>query len=159
LVAIGRKASDYFRVREFPVAHEERDTMNQLSPADGPRLGAMFMKAFTSGQVDDVWLVYNKFVSVLRQEITFEQLLPIGLQIVSMYAGTKGFMDKLKVSAIGAFEPHMHSFVEAEGADLLETIVSTGKLDDEVAEKLGALIQKSADLFLKEHPEAGVAEH
>ncbi len=43
--------------------------------------------------------------------------LSVGLQIVSMFAGTKGYMDKLKVSAIGAFEPHMHSFVEAEGAD------------------------------------------
>jgi F-type H+-transporting ATPase subunit gamma len=77
LIAIGRKASDYFRVRDFPVAHEERETMNQLSAADGPRLGAMFMKAFSSGQVDEVWIAYNKFVSVLRQEITIEQLLPI----------------------------------------------------------------------------------
>ncbi|HSO24259.1 MAG TPA: ATP synthase F1 subunit gamma [Chondromyces sp.] len=77
VVAIGRKASDFFRRRDWPVAHQERDTMSNLSAADGPRLGAMFMKAFTSGQVDEVWLAYNKFVSILRQEITFEQLLPI----------------------------------------------------------------------------------
>ena len=51
--------------------------MSQLTAADGPRLGAMFIKAFTSGQVDEVWLIYNRFVSVLRQEITIEQLLPI----------------------------------------------------------------------------------
>jgi F-type H+-transporting ATPase subunit gamma len=37
----------------------------------------MFMKAFTSGQVDEVWLAYNKFVSIIRQDITVEQLLPI----------------------------------------------------------------------------------
>jgi F-type H+-transporting ATPase subunit gamma len=77
VVAIGRKASDFFRRRDWTVAHEERDTMNNLSAADGPRLGAMFMQAFTSGQVDEVWLAYNKFVSIIRQEITFEQLLPI----------------------------------------------------------------------------------
>ena len=77
VLAIGRKASDFFRVRDWSVAHDERETMSQLSAADGPRLGLMFMKAFTSGQVDEVWLAYNKFVSVLRQEITFEQLLPI----------------------------------------------------------------------------------
>ena len=46
--------------------------------------------------------------------------LPVALQIVSMFAGTKGHIDKLKVSAIGAFEPHLHSFVEAEGADILD---------------------------------------
>ena len=77
LILIGRKASDYFRVRDYAVGHQERDTMSQLTAADGPRLGDMFMKAFTSGQVDEVWLAYNKFVSVLRQEITIEQLLPI----------------------------------------------------------------------------------
>ena len=77
VIAIGRKASDFFRVRDFSVAHEERETMSQLTVADGQRLGAMFMKAFTSGQVDEVVLVYNKFVSVLRQEITVERLLPI----------------------------------------------------------------------------------
>jgi len=85
--------------------------------------------------------------------------LSVGLQIVSIYAGTKGHMDRLKVSAIGAFEPNMHSFVEAEGAEVLDTIVSTGELSDEIAEKLGALIDKAVDLFLKEHPEASVAEH
>jgi len=85
--------------------------------------------------------------------------LSVGLQIVSIYAGTKGHMDKLKVSAIGAFEPNMHSFVESEGAEVLDTIVSTGELSDEIAEKLGALIDKAVDLFLKEHPEASVAEH
>jgi F-type H+-transporting ATPase subunit gamma len=77
IIAIGRKASEYFRRRDWSLAHEERDTMNNVSAADGPRLGEMFMKAFTSGQVDEVWLAYNKFVSIIRQDITFEQLLPI----------------------------------------------------------------------------------
>jgi len=77
IVAIGRKASEYFRRRDWSLVHEERDTMSKVSPEDGPRLGSLFMQAFTSGQVDQVWLAYNKFVSVIRQDITFEQLLPI----------------------------------------------------------------------------------
>jgi F-type H+-transporting ATPase subunit gamma len=77
IVAIGRKGSDYFRRRDWPLIHEERDTMTKLSAAEGPRLGARFMDAFVAGQVDEVWLAYNKFVSVIRQQITFEQLLPI----------------------------------------------------------------------------------
>jgi F-type H+-transporting ATPase subunit alpha len=83
--------------------------------------------------------------------------LPVSLQIVSMFAGTKGYMDKLKVSAILAFEPHMHSFVEAEGSEVLEAIMSSGELSDDNATKLGELIAKAVDLFLKEHPEASVA--
>jgi len=83
--------------------------------------------------------------------------LPVSLQIVSMFAGTRGYMDKLKVSAILAFEPHMHSFVETEGSDVLEAIMSSGELSDADASKLGELIAKAVDLFLKEHPEASVA--
>ena len=35
------------------------------------------MEAFTSGQVDSVYLVYNEFKSVLQQRVVVEQLLPI----------------------------------------------------------------------------------
>jgi len=114
VVAIGRKASDYFRVRDFPVAHEERDTMNQLSPADGPRLGAMFMKAFTSGQVDEVWLAYNKFVSVIRQDITVEQLLPIQPPEAEPDAEEAGTDYLYEPDAVGLLAALLPAYVETE---------------------------------------------
>jgi F-type H+-transporting ATPase subunit gamma len=77
VVAFGRKGSDFFRRRSWTVAHEERETMSQLTAADGTRLGEMSTQAFTSGQVDEVWLLYNKFASIMRQEITRERLLPV----------------------------------------------------------------------------------
>jgi len=77
VVAIGRKASDFFKRRDWAVAHEERETMSRLSAEDGARLGSMFTEAFTSERVDEVWLLYNRFVSLIRQEITLERLLPI----------------------------------------------------------------------------------
>ena len=51
--------------------------MSRLTAADGARLGQMFTQAFTSGQVDEVWLFYNRFVSIMRQKITLERLLPV----------------------------------------------------------------------------------
>jgi len=77
LAVVGRKASDYFRVRQWNLVINERDVMSNLSPADGPRLGQQFMKAFTSGAVDQVWLVYNSFVNMIRQDVKIERLLPI----------------------------------------------------------------------------------
>jgi F-type H+-transporting ATPase subunit gamma len=77
VVAMGRKASDFFRRRQWSIAHEERETMSQLSPEDGPRLARTLVEAFTSGQVDQVWLLYNRFVSLIRHEARLEQLLPI----------------------------------------------------------------------------------
>ena len=114
LIAIGRKVSDYFRVRDFPVAHEERDTMNQLSAADGPRLGAMFMKAFISGQVDEVWLCYNKFVSVLRQDITVEQLLPIQPPEADADGEDAGTDYLYEPDAVGLLAALLPAYVETE---------------------------------------------
>jgi F-type H+-transporting ATPase subunit gamma len=77
IVAVGRKASDFFRRRRWTVVHEERETMSKLGADDGARLGQMFTEAFTSGQVDEVWLLYNRFVSIMRQQTTLERLLPV----------------------------------------------------------------------------------
>jgi F-type H+-transporting ATPase subunit gamma len=77
LAVIGRKASDYFRRRRWELVIDERETMTNLSPADGPRLGQRFMEAFTSGEVDSVWLAYNSFVNMIRQDLKIERLLPI----------------------------------------------------------------------------------
>jgi F-type H+-transporting ATPase subunit gamma len=77
LATIGRKASDYYRSRRWPLVINERETMSGLSAADGPRLGQRFIEAFSSGEVDSVWLAYNSFVNMIRQDLKVERLLPI----------------------------------------------------------------------------------
>ena len=77
LAVVGRKASDYFRRRQWPLIIDERETMSNISAADGPRLGQTFIEAFTSGAVDSVWLVYNSFVNMIRQDVTVTRLLPL----------------------------------------------------------------------------------
>ena len=77
IVAVGKKAADHFQKREWRVVHEERETMSQLTGDDGPRLAGMLVKAFDSGQVDEVYLLYNRFLSIIRHELVLERLLPI----------------------------------------------------------------------------------
>jgi F-type H+-transporting ATPase subunit gamma len=77
LAVVGRKASDYFRRRRWELVIDERETMTNVSPADGPRLGQRFIEAFSTGEVDSVWLVYNSFVNMIRQDLKVERLLPI----------------------------------------------------------------------------------
>jgi F-type H+-transporting ATPase subunit alpha len=83
----------------------------------------------------------------------------VELQIVSIFAGTKGHTDRLRVSAIGAFDPYLHRYAKDQGAELLQEIVSSGELTDETEEKLTALVAGAVERFLKEHPEAAVAKH
>ena len=85
--------------------------------------------------------------------------IPVELQIVAIFAGTQGFLDDMKVSAIVAFIPNLYRYAGDNGAETLERIVSTGDLDDQTRDELSALITAAGDLFLKEHPEAALAEH
>jgi len=85
--------------------------------------------------------------------------LPVELQIVSIFAGTTGLLDGVRVSAIGALEPRLHAAARDDAAEALEKILETGKLADDVAETLTAVINKTVEHFCKEHPEAALGEH
>jgi F-type H+-transporting ATPase subunit alpha len=52
-------------------------------------------------------------------------------QIVSVYAGTQGFLDDLPVTSVRDFETQLIAYMKASQKDLLDGIRSTGKLDDE----------------------------
>lgn len=107
VIAIGRKASDFFRRRQWQVSLEERETMSQLSPEDGPRLSRMLVESFTSGQVDEVWLTYNRFTSLIRHETRVELLLPI---------------QRAEIADAGA-EPQVDYLYEPEPRELLEQLL------------------------------------
>jgi F-type H+-transporting ATPase subunit gamma len=77
LRVVGRKASEFFRRRSWSVVLDERETMSRLSADSGPRLGQKLIGAFTGGAVDQVWLAYNSFVNLIRQEVVIQRLLPI----------------------------------------------------------------------------------
>jgi F-type H+-transporting ATPase subunit alpha len=83
--------------------------------------------------------------------------IPVVLQIVSIYGGSKGLFDRLKVSAVGAIQPSLHRYAQDNGAETLERITSTGVLDEQTEEELTNLITAAVDLFIKENPEAALA--
>ncbi len=97
----------------------------------------------------------ERLMEILKQG----QYRPIAveLQIVSIYGGTKGLFDGLKVSAVGAIQPSLHRYAQDNGAETLERIISTGVLDEQTEEELTKLITSAVDVFMKESPEAALA--
>jgi F-type H+-transporting ATPase subunit alpha len=51
-------------------------------------------------------------------------------QVVSVYAGTQGFLDDLPVTAVRRFEQELAAAMHAGHAALLDTIRTTGRLDE-----------------------------
>ncbi|VXC85138.1 MULTISPECIES: F0F1 ATP synthase subunit alpha [Oceanicaulis] len=71
------------------------------------------------------------------------QFSPLSMeeQACVMYAGTRGYLDKIEVSAIGRYEEELLRHLHAEKADLLAAIRDTKKLSDESEAALKATLQ------------------
>ncbi len=76
IVAVGRKARDFYRKRSGLDA-EFINLGDNISYADAREIGQYVVNAYENEEVDEVYLVYAKFVNVLRQVPTVTQLLPI----------------------------------------------------------------------------------
>jgi len=66
---------------------------------------------------------------------------PVEEQIVSLFAGTKGFMDTVAVSDVARFESSMLELLREKHGEILQEIRDTGQLSDELAEKITQVIE------------------
>ena len=77
LVCVGRKAYNYYRKRDWPIAHYWVDELKDVTFADAAMVAKWVIDEFVSERTDAVYVIYNEFKSVLRQEVVVEPLLPI----------------------------------------------------------------------------------
>ncbi len=71
--------------------------------------------------------------------------LKVEEQVAIIYAGVKGYLDKIDVADVGRFEHAFLGEVRVKGADILEAVRSEKQLSEETEGKLAALL----DSFVK----------
>jgi F-type H+-transporting ATPase subunit gamma len=74
---IGRRGRDYFSRRGLEVRYEQINLFAALKFEDAQAIARAGIEAFTGGDADAVYLVYNEFRSVMVQRVVVERLLPI----------------------------------------------------------------------------------
>ncbi len=77
LTIVGRKARDYFRKRAVDIKAQYVGVVGKIDYIMARRMAEDIVSSFTSGETDEVYVFYNRFVSMVRQEPTVEQFLPI----------------------------------------------------------------------------------
>ena len=87
----------------------------------------------------------QKCVQLLIQPA--HEVVSVELQVISLYALTKGFMDDIKVGDILRFEKGLHNRfnAKAEGREVLDEIRTTHKLPDK--EKIESVINAYKEIF------------
>ena len=92
-----------------------------------------------------------RLTELLKQGINTP--MSVEYQVVSLYAGTQGFLDKIPVEDVAAFESGLLELVRSTHSGMLAEIVSSGKVDEDA---LAAVIQGYADSFESSAGSAGI---
>ena len=92
----------------------------------------------------------RKLTELLKQE----QYTPIALeeQVASIYAGVKGYLDKVPVKEVVAFEKEFIRKLKSQSPDILESIKKDKKISEEVEVKLKKAITDFLEIFLNHAP-------
>jgi F-type H+-transporting ATPase subunit alpha len=87
----------------------------------------------------------ERLVEMLKQKE--RQPLEVPEQVASIYAGTGGYLDRIKVDRVGEFLQGLLERLHSENDDLLKEIGESGQLSDENEDKLGEAIRDYVDDF------------
>ncbi len=74
--------------------------------------------------------------------------IPIEKQVVQIYAGTKGFLDDIPVSAVTKFEEELTTFMDSKYPQILEQIREKKQLDKDLEEELNRAIEDFKSQFV-----------
>jgi F-type H+/Na+-transporting ATPase subunit alpha len=75
------------------------------------------------------------------------QPLPVEEQVVAIFSGVRGFLDRVKVEDVTRFEQALRSEVKAQAPEILEQIRSKREIDKETEEKLNRFLEAFVKTF------------
>jgi len=75
------------------------------------------------------------------------QPMPVEEQVISIYAGVNGYLDKVAVNRIGAFEEQLLTEARSKHSEILAAIRDSGDLSSETVEKLKGVLDAFAKTF------------
>jgi len=101
------------------------------------QLGTELDKA-TQAQLDRGY----RMVELLKQPQF--QPLHVADQVVAIYAGTKGYFDKVPVAKVQETEKQMHEFIRTEHADMRDKLIAEAALTDETE----GMLKKALEAFV-----------
>jgi F-type H+-transporting ATPase subunit gamma len=107
VVTVGRKAEAYFRFRGYAMSHSVAGFSDAPSYENAKGVADKVIDLYLSGEVDEVHLVYTRFVSAGFQEVVQRPLVPLDRELV---AG--GDAKPSETSAGYEFEPSPESILE-----------------------------------------------
>jgi len=74
--------------------------------------------------------------------------MPFQDQVICIYAGTRGYLDKLQVSDVGPFQEKLLAFTKANNASMLSEIAEKGEISPDLDGRMKDMMTKFTSDFL-----------
>ena len=88
----------------------------------------------------------SRLVEILKQPQY--QPVPVARQIILIFAGTKGFLDKVAEDNIAAYEQDLYKFMDTRHSGVVSRIAEEKKLDDQLTSDLDAAVKEFTEQFV-----------
>jgi len=110
----GRKAEGYFRYRGYRIDEANSGFTEKPSYEDARRVAAGMIERYSEGEVDQVQIVYTRFLSAGSQKVTNSRLLPLEKDEIEDLAAEGPKADyEFEPSAEGILELLLPRYVES----------------------------------------------
>ncbi len=87
----------------------------------------------------------ERLVEILKQPQY--QPLPMEKQVTILYAGTKGYLDKLPVATLADYETGMYSYIESNDPSIFSDLKEKQEFTDEIKDKLNKALTSFGETF------------
>lgn len=90
VIPIGKRAVDYCKKRGMEIVTDEYAIVESMTPARSSELAGVIAERFLAGDFDQVHLLYTRFKTMLSQQPTSLQVLPIPADTAEKKSGPAG---------------------------------------------------------------------
>ncbi|RWZ58987.1 F0F1 ATP synthase subunit gamma [Halobacillus fulvus] len=124
LITMGRIGRDFFRKRNMPVDKDITGISDQPDFADIKDIASETIQLFTDGEIDQLYIYYNHYVSAITQEVTERKVLPL-----------TDFNEKGKAATSSyEYEPNQEEILKVLLPQYAESLIYGALLDSKASE-------------------------
>ncbi len=140
VLAVGKKARDYFRKRNYDVIKDIIDIGDTPGFAVGKQIAQEVIKLYTEGEYDEVHIVYSVFKSALSNTPTDMKILPIE----ALPSEEGEFQEEKGYSLSYSFEPSEEEVLDVLLPAYVETQIFSAVLESKASEHGSRMTAMSA---------------
>ncbi|NAZ30748.1 MAG: ATP synthase F1 subunit gamma [Caldimicrobium sp.] len=127
LITVGRKGYTYFN-RKVPIREAYPEVMARVLVQDARRIARSATQAFLNGEWDEVYLIYGKFINIVKQVPVVEPFLPL------RFSKAEEEKEGSKITAY-LYEPDEEELLPVILPQYLNTLVFAAMLETAVSEQ------------------------